>query len=219
MFDGGWHEIAHRKLEFGMRTDFIIEFPEIHGDAKKVKFNFHNEHGTEGLQLGEIIFFHLGEALVQPMMHPTVVVEERPQQQYQQPIIQAAAMAMGLQRIHLHERGRVTAEHHAIGNNPQNLLSPGIEDWNKWHADNHQRSWVEIEFAAKIEFKGIGFKSAGDHPRRSPSEVRIHVFHALEGGWHEIAHRQLEFGMRTLHTIDFPEIHGDTKRVKFDFHN
>ena len=113
----------------------------------------------------------------------------------------------------------MTAEHHSIGNNPQNLLSPGQEEWNKWHVENHQRSWVEVEFAEKLVFKGIGFKSAGDHPRKSPSEVRIHVFHMLEGGWREIAHRQLEFGMRTWHIIEFPEIHGDTKRVKFNFHN
>lgn len=106
MLELGWREIAHRKLEFGLKTDFIIEFPEIHGDTKKVKFNFHNQHGTEGLQLGEIIFFHHGEGLVQPIMQPTVVVENRPvvqtqvfneypQQQYQQPVIQAADMAMG----------------------------------------------------------------------------------------------------------------------------
>jgi len=42
MIELGWREIAQRDLAFGMRTDFIIDFPEIHGDTKKVKFNFHN---------------------------------------------------------------------------------------------------------------------------------------------------------------------------------
>jgi hypothetical protein len=113
----------------------------------------------------------------------------------------------------------VTAEHHSIGSNPQNLLSPGQEEWNKWHVENHQRSWVEIEFNEKLMFKGIGFKNAGDHAHKSPSEVKIHVWHIIEGGWHEIAHRKLEYGFKTWHTIDFPEIHGDTKKVKFNFHN
>ena len=102
----------------------------------------------------------------------------------------------------------MTAEHHSIGNNPQNLLSPGQEQWNKWHVENHQRSWVEIEFNEKLVFKGIGFKSASDHPRKSPSEVKVHVWHMLELGW-----------MRTDFIIEFPEIHGDTKKVKFNFHN
>jgi len=124
-----------------------------------------------------------------------------------------------LQRYHLHATARVTAEHHAIGSNPQNLLSPGQEEWNKWHVTHHQRSWVEIEFHEKIAFRGIGFKSAGDHPRKSPSEVRILAWNMLAGGWHEIGHRQLHFGLGLWHTITFPEIHGDTKKVQFHFHN
>ena len=69
MLAGGWHEIAHRQLHFGMNFWHTITFPEIHGDTKKVRFDFHNGHGTEGLQLGEIIFFHHGAG------HATIVAQ------------------------------------------------------------------------------------------------------------------------------------------------
>jgi len=142
----------------------------------------------------------------------------------------AAGMAVGmatggvLQRYHLHATARVTAEHHVIApgspaGKPQNLLSPGMEPWNKWEAPHHNRSWVEIEFAEKLMFRGIGFKSAGDHPRMAPTEVRIFAWNMLAGGWHEIGFRQLNFGMNNWHVITFPEIHGDTKKVQFHFHN
>jgi hypothetical protein len=140
------------------------------------------------------------------------------------PIVQAAAMAGGMQKYHLHMTARVAAEHHVFRpgeefGKPQNLLSPGEEIWNKWEAENHNRSWVEVEFAEKLHVQGIGFKSAGDHPRKSPTHVRIHVWHLLEGGWREIGHRQLEFGMAFWQKIEFPEIHFEAKKVKFDFHN
>ena len=87
------------------------------------------------------------------------------------------AVAGALTRIHLVDRAEVRAEHHvmAIGpqGKPKNLLSPGEEPWNKWEVEHHNRSWVEIEFNEKLHFRGIGFKSAGDHPRKSPTEVRI----------------------------------------------
>ena len=76
-----------------------------------------------------------------------------------------------------------------------------------------------VEFAEHLNFKGIGFKSAGDHPRRAPTSVRISVFHALNGGWNEIAFRPLAFGLQKWNMITFPEIHGSTKSVKFDFVN
>jgi hypothetical protein len=66
-----------------MRNNHTITFPELHGDTKRVRFEFVNLRGKEGIQLGEIIFHHLGEginpvaaAFVQPQ--PTVVVEQRP---------------------------------------------------------------------------------------------------------------------------------------------
>jgi hypothetical protein len=133
------------------------------------------------------------------------------------------AVAGALHRYHLHATARVTAEHHILSlgpeGKPQNLLSPGEEPWNKWEAENHNRSWVEVEFAERIPFQGIGFKSAGDHPRKSPTNVRIWVWHLLRGGWEEIAFRELDFGLANWKTIEFPMIHGDTKKVRFEFHN
>jgi hypothetical protein len=106
----------------------------------------------------------------------------------------------------LHAIARVTAEHHEFApgseaGKPQNLLSPGEEPWNKWEAPNHNLSWVEIEFPDKLNFKGIGFKSAGDHPKMAPTEVRIEIWHLLQGGWVDIGKRELNFGMRNWHTI------------------
>jgi hypothetical protein len=158
----------------------------------------------------------------QPVARAEIVV--LPQPMIQQPLIQAAAMVGGMQKYHLHMTARVQAEHHVFRpgeeyGKPQNLLSPGEEIWNKWEAENHNRSWVEVEFAERLHVQGIGFKSAGDHPRKSPTEVRIHQWHLLEGGWREVAHRHLDFGMQFWHKIEFPEIHFDTKKVKFEFHN
>jgi hypothetical protein len=133
-------------------------------------------------------------------------------------------MAAGVMtKYHLHNLARVTAEHHRIGlgpdGKPENLLSPGEEPWNKWESENHNRSWVEIEFGDKLIFKGIGFKSAGDHPRKSPTHVKIFVWHLITLGWHEIAARPLEFNGRNWFKVEFPEIHGETKKVRFEFHN
>ena len=95
----------------------------------------------------------------------------------------------GLIRYHLHGTAKVTAEHHVLMGGqtgmefPQNLLSPGEEPWNKWYASHHARSWVMVEFGEHLNFQGIGFKCAGDHPRRAPTEVRISVFHPLTGTW------------------------------------
>jgi len=94
-----------------------------------------------------------------------------------------------------------------------------MELWNKWAAPHHNASWVEIEFAQRLMFKGISFRSAGDHPRKAPTEVNIRQWHPLEGGWREIGLRRLEFGMRTNFTLTFPELHGDAKRVRFEFVN
>jgi hypothetical protein len=63
----------------------------IHGETRKVRFEFHNKHNVVGCQLGEIIFYHHGEGVLpagviaaeviaQPQ--PTVVVEANP---YPQP--------------------------------------------------------------------------------------------------------------------------------------
>ena len=126
-----------------------------------------------------------------------------------------------LHRYHLHDKAVVTAEHHVLGagheGKPQNLLSNGEEHWNKWEVGHHERSWVEIDFHDKLDFKGIGFKSAGDHPRRCPTSVKIFEHKLM--GWHELGHLQLDFGMHNWHTINFPHIHGDTKKMRFEFHN
>ena len=128
-----------------------------------------------------------------------------------------------LQNYFLHATARVTAQHHKIlggqEGKPQNLLSNGQEKWNKWAAPDHNASWVEIEFAERLEFRGITFKSASDHPRKAPTEVKIWQFHLLEGGWREIAFRPLDFQLKNDHKITFPELHGDTKKVRFDFAN
>jgi hypothetical protein len=137
--------------------------------------------------------------------------------------VNAVAAASGLQRYFLHATAKVTAEHHVLlqGENgkPQNLLSPGMELWNKWEAEHHNRSWVQIEFAGPLVFHGIGFRSAGDHPRKSPTECRIFVYHALNGGWNEIGFRVLEFGLKPFTLLEFPELHGETRMVRFEFHN
>jgi hypothetical protein len=41
-----------------------------------VKFEFHNDHKVDGIQLGEIVFFHLGEINVQPIIQPQIVVQQ-----------------------------------------------------------------------------------------------------------------------------------------------
>ena len=102
---------------------------------------------------------------------------------------------------------------------PQNLLSPGEEPWNKWFAPHHRKSWIMIEFNQHLSFQGIGIKSANDHPRRDPTEVKVNVFHPLTGGWQQIAHVQLKFNFQRWHTLNFPEIHGSTKSVLLDFEN
>jgi hypothetical protein len=50
----------------------------------------------------------------------------------------------------------------------------GEEEWNKWSAKETQ-SWVSIEFETAMSFKGIDFKSAGNHPKRAPTMVRVTV--------------------------------------------
>ena len=128
-----------------------------------------------------------------------------------------------MQNFFLHATARVTAEHHQIlhgeAGKPQNLLSNGEEHWNKWCAPNHNASWVEIEFAERLQFRGITFKSAGDHPRMAPTVVNIRQWHPLQGGWIEVGRRELDFGMRNWHRITFPELHGDTKKMRFEFAN
>jgi hypothetical protein len=128
------------------------------------------------------------------------------------------------QRYHLQAAAIVTAEHHETtpgseAGKPQNLLSPGEESWNKWDAPNHNHSWVEVDFSEKLKFTGIGFKSAGDHPRMAPTDVRIEIWHVLEGGWVDLGKRELNFGHKNWHTLEFPEIHGETKKVRFHFNN
>jgi hypothetical protein len=49
--------------------------------------------------------------------------------------------------------------------------------------EKHNSSWVEIEFSDRLIFHGIGFKSAGDHPGKAPTHVKIFVWHSWEGGW------------------------------------
>ena len=92
MLEGGWREIAFRPLDFGLRNWHKITFPELHGDTKRVRFDFVNTRGKEGIQLGEIIFHHLGDG-INPIA--AVAVEQRPfvqpvvieQQPYQQPYV------------------------------------------------------------------------------------------------------------------------------------
>lgn len=76
-----------------------------------------------------------------------------------------------------------------------------------------------IEFGEHLNFQGIGFKSAGSHPRRNATSVKISVYHALNGGWQEIGFRELHFGLKHWHPIIFPELHGSTKSVLFNFDN
>ena len=128
-----------------------------------------------------------------------------------------------LERYHLHNTAKVTAEHHVLVGreaNLQNLVSPGEEDWNKWYASNHRRSWVMVEFGEHKRFEGIGFKNAGDRPKLNPTRVKISVYHELTGGWTEIGERDLHWGpLKKWHTINFPELHGQTKSVLFNFDN
>ena len=125
----------------------------------------------------------------------------------------------GLKKYDLDGHCNVTAEHHRVGlgpaGKPERLVGHGD---GQWEAEHHNRSWVEIEFHEKKEFKGIGFKSAGDHPREAPTEVKIFE-HKMIGGWHEIGHHQLDFHLKNHEEIIFPMVHGDTKKVRFEFHN
>jgi len=143
-----------------------------------------------------------------------------------QPGIQVSLGGAGmLKRYHLHGTAKVTAQHHCLMGGPsgrefpQNLLSPGEEHWNKWYVANFPHSWVMIEFHQHLNFAGIGFKSAGDHPRRDPTEVRVAVHHPLTNSWQQIAHVKLHFGLQRWHTLNFFEIHGSTRTVKFEFEN
>jgi hypothetical protein len=84
---------------------------------------------------------------------------------------------------------KVTAQHSVLNGGftgrefPQNLLSPGEEPWNKWYVAHFPRSWVMVEFQQPLSFQGIGFKSANDHPRRDPQEVRVSVHNPLTNQW------------------------------------
>ena len=131
--------------------------------------------------------------------------------------------AVPLIRYNLHDTAKVTAEHHMFGvwskeGKPQNLLNIGEEAWNKWAAENHNQSWVEVEFADRLSFQGVGFKSPGDNPRKTPTEVRILIW-TLQGVWHEIGNIRLDFCLENWRTIKFQEIKGDTTKVRFEFVN
>lgn len=141
----------------------------------------------------------------------------------QAPVAQAIASGV-TQRYFLHATAKVTAEHHMVlageQGKPQNLLSPGQEPWNKWEAPNHNRSWVQIEFAEHITFCGIGFRSAGDKPRTSPTNVKIFTWHPITACWTELASRDLDFPlMKPNHLIEFPDLMGQTRMVRFELHN
>jgi len=182
-----------------MRNNHTITFPELHGDTKRVRFEFVNLRGKEGIQLGEIIFHHLGEGINPVVAMAAPVQTEVFVQPRQEVIIQPQPMAQpivgggALQRYFLFETARVTAEHHKIfegeDGKPQNLLRPGEEIWNKWSAPDHNASWVEIEFAERLMFRGISFRSAGNHPKKAPTEVKVWQIHMLEGGWRDIGLR------------------------------
>jgi len=73
-----------------------------------------------------------------------------------------------------------------------NLLSPGEEEWNKWEAGATQ-AWVKIEFPTRVRFQGIGLKSAGDHPNRSPTMVRISSIDPITSMETVIGFKQLKF--------------------------
>ena len=127
-----------------------------------------------------------------------------------------------LDRYHLHDKAKVEAEHHRIGvgheGKPQNLVSNGEEHWNHWEAPNHKNSWVEVEFPEKLEIKGIGFKSAHDHPRMNATHVKVHQ-HKKIGGWKDIGHHDLDFGLHNNHEIKFHGLHANTRKMRFEFHN
>ena len=76
-----------------------------------------------------------------------------------------------------------------------------------------------VEFGQHITFQGIGFKSAGDHPRRAPTEVKISIFNAMTNTWQEIGFRKLQFGLAAWKCIAFPELAGSTHSVLFHFVN
>ena len=118
--------------------------------------------------------------------------------------------AHGLHKYDLHDKGTVTAEHgphgHGHEGKPQNLLNHGHESWNQWEVEHHNRSWVEIDFHDKLDFHGIGFKSAADHPRKAPTEVKILEHRVVHGPWHEIAHKHLEFHLKNHEEVFFPDV-------------
>lgn len=75
-----------RDLDFGLADWRTIEFPLIHGDTKKLRFEFHNDRKMTGLQLGEIIFYHNGTGVIPnvtfstalPQPTPVVMVQAQP---------------------------------------------------------------------------------------------------------------------------------------------
>jgi len=81
-----------------------------------------------------------------------------------------------MHRLDVSSHALVEAEHSAAGGGgtrgefPQNLVSDGQENFNKWCVDTHNKSWVKIK---RLDFhdewiNGIGFKSANDCPERDP---------------------------------------------------
>ena len=123
----------------------------------------------------------------------------------------------GLHKLDV-SNANVTAEHHRVGLGHDGKPDRLVHIEGHWEALNHNRSWVEIEFHEKRVFQGLGFKSAGDHPRQAPTEVKVFE-HRPIGGWIEIGHHQLDFHLENHREIIFPLCHGDTKRVRFEFHN
>ena len=76
-----------------------------------------------------------------------------------------------------------------------------------------------IEFHQHLSFRGIAFKSANDCPHRDPKEVRVNVHNPATNNWQQVAHVKLNFNSQRWHTINFFEIHGNSRSVLFDFEN
>jgi hypothetical protein len=101
---------------------------------------------------------------------------------------------------------------------PHNLLSMGEEAWNKWEA-NEPQSWIAIEFQNTMSFRGIDIKSAGDHPKRAPTMVRVTTLDEETQKWNEIGFAQMNFGENLWHTLKFPNMQGEGRVVRFNFTN
>jgi hypothetical protein len=98
-----------------------------------------------------------------------------------------------IHKLVLHASATVSASHSDTAYPPSNLLKTEETPESKWFAPGVDQAWVEIEFAEQLDFRGVGFKSAGDRPELAPTDVKISMRHPLDMGWIEIAKRSLDF--------------------------